>query len=53
MHEKVRIGAGGGNRNSDSPLIPRNLLILRNGRNYKNIEFTQVRYTPRTRNSSG
>src|SRR6266481_8349589 len=27
------------------PLIPRNLLILQDGRNYKNIEFTQVRYT--------
>ena len=32
------------------PLIPRNLLILQDGRNYKNIEFTQVRYTPGTRN---
>src|SRR5256884_2932029 len=25
-------------------------LILQDGRNYKNIEFTQVRYTPGTRN---
>jgi hypothetical protein len=39
-------GAGGGNRNSALPLIPRNLLILQDGRNYKNIEFTQVRHTP-------
>lgn len=31
------------------PLIPCNLLILQDGRNYKNIEFTQVRYTPGTR----
>ena len=32
-----------------TPLIPRNLLILLNGRNYKNIEFAQVRYTAGTR----
>jgi len=31
------------------PLIPRNLLILQDDRNYKNIEFTQVRYTAGTR----
>jgi hypothetical protein len=32
-----------------TPLIPRNLLILQDGRNYKNIEFTEVRYTAGTR----
>src|SRR6266404_5027205 len=33
------------------PLMPRTLLFLQDGRNYKNIEFTQVRYTAGTRNS--
>jgi hypothetical protein len=31
-----------------SPLIPRNLLIILNGRNYKNSEFAKVRYTAGT-----
>jgi len=31
-----------------SPLIPRNLLILLNGRNNKNSEFAKVRYTAGT-----
>ena len=44
-----RIARGGGDRNSLSPLIPRNLLILLNGRNYKNSEFAE----PRTRRAHG
>ena len=44
-----RISRGGGDRNSLSPLIPRNLLILLNGRNYKNSEFPE----PRTRRAHG
>jgi hypothetical protein len=45
----TRYSGAGGDRKFRPPLIPRNLLILQDGRNYKNIEFTQVRYTPGTR----
>jgi hypothetical protein len=45
--EEMLVGAVGiGIR---TPLIPRNLLILQDGRNYKNIEFAKVRYTRGTR----
>src|SRR6267378_6688249 len=47
----VRIWCRRGESEFGPPLIPRNLLILQDGRNYKNIEFTQVRYTAGTRTS--
>src|SRR6516225_12238677 len=39
--------------NPVGPLIPRNLLILRNGRNAKNAQNASLRYTAGTRNPIG
>jgi hypothetical protein len=45
MKQKAKEWCRRGESEFGPPLIPRNLLILQDGRNYKNIGFAQVRYT--------
>jgi len=49
IDEKAKNWCRRGESEFRPPLIPRNLLILQDDRNYKNVEFTQVGYTAGTR----